>query len=223
MSDQPESPVTPGHPDYRRYLSDKLLLRWSTPEDRAGCAMVSSMAFISVPEGAVEVDKFVRKPERMAMSEFYLGDPWVKNSLRLFTVTHTLVRSSWAVCVSLSGPLAFPPKNPASEDSPYVSKVRQEASEAREPVVALIHYKVMKWAFERATCEVDALESWLVACRTDFRETVGAGNIMKGLHFLNICFTVNLIGTSSTLRNGSRQGSNAWGSFLSSCWITRLL
>jgi hypothetical protein len=73
MSNKPEPPVTAGHPDYRRYLSDNLLVRWSTPADRAGCAMVSSMAF-SVPEGE-EVDKFVRIPERMAMSEYYWGDP----------------------------------------------------------------------------------------------------------------------------------------------------
>jgi hypothetical protein len=97
--------------------------------------------------------------------------------------------------VSLSGPQAFPRKDPASQDSPYVSKVRQEASQAKEPVVALIHYKIMKWAFERATCEVDVLKSWIAACRTDLRATVGAGNIMKGLYISNIYFAINLTGT----------------------------
>jgi hypothetical protein len=33
------------------------------------------MAFIGIPEEGVEIDWFIRGPEKMAMSEYYCGDP----------------------------------------------------------------------------------------------------------------------------------------------------
>lgn len=65
----------PGHQDYRVNVDVKsdLVFRWSTEADRAGCALVSALAF-GILEGH-ETPPGVRIAEQMASRNFYKGRP----------------------------------------------------------------------------------------------------------------------------------------------------
>ncbi|KAJ7101888.1 hypothetical protein C8R44DRAFT_348668 [Mycena epipterygia] len=153
------SAQNPGDPLYRRNLGDSgLVLRWSTPADKAGCIIVSCLA-LGVQEGQ-EKEWAVRYGEPYTDDAFFSGSS-----------------ANWALCVDTT-----PIDQPATNDSQeYVDGIRAEAQAAPERVVALVYFLPGEFSFDGDAARMPVGKAHIVACRPAYRATATNENIVKAL------------------------------------------
>ncbi|KAJ7772846.1 hypothetical protein DFH07DRAFT_801708 [Mycena maculata] len=154
------SSQNPSDPTYRLTLgTGKLVLRWSTAADRAGCSVLSCLAMLE--EEGKESDWGVRYYEPFTDDAFYAGSS-----------------TNWALCVDTS-PIE---KSIASADAgSYADIMRAKADSALERVVALVYFLPVEFAFEGDAARVPIGRARIVACKAAYRQRGGGENIMKAL------------------------------------------
>lgn len=98
------------------------------------------------------------QPERLACDDYWFGNS-----------------RDWAICVGTKGPRVFPCGRPLDEgvqqEEPYIAAVREEASTAQEPVLAVLSLSLMEWRIDGHP--VRAAKHSIVACRPGFRARDG--------------------------------------------------
>ncbi|KAJ7126160.1 hypothetical protein C8R44DRAFT_874538 [Mycena epipterygia] len=150
----------PGDPAYRQNLGDGgLVLRWSTPADKAGCILLSCLAVME-PEGK-ETEFVMRYFEPFTDDAFYNGSS-----------------TNWALCVDTS-PIESPATN--TDSGSYADNMRAAAESAPERVVALVYFLQAEFAFEGDAVRVPMAKPQIVACKTAYRQSGRGPNILKAL------------------------------------------
>ncbi|KAJ6455566.1 hypothetical protein C8R47DRAFT_1166011 [Mycena vitilis] len=150
----------PGDASYRRKLGETgLVLRWSTAADKAGCILVSCLAW-GQQEGE-ENDLGARYIEPYMDDAFYSGSS-----------------ENWAVCVDTS-PAEI--KAASSDSETYVDQIRAEAESALERIVALVYFLPQEISFDGDAVRIPTGKAHIVACKAAYRQRGDGENIVKAL------------------------------------------
>ncbi|KAJ7649024.1 hypothetical protein DFH06DRAFT_1208800 [Mycena polygramma] len=150
----------PADASYRRKLGETgLVLRWSTAADKAGCILVSCLAW-GQQEGE-EDDLGARYIEPYMDDAFYSGSS-----------------ENWAVCVDTS-PTEI--KAARSDSETYVDQIRAEAESAPERIVALVYFLPQEISFDGDAVCLPTGKAHIVACKAAYRQRGDGENIVKAL------------------------------------------